>query len=145
MASTIKEGLHSKEIVSEQTRRSLQGEAKSKVVGFSADATKEDMLLQLDQFYKEDGGVTGDEMLAEAYKWKQGSQEEVTAFASRLDNQVRRANVCGTALLPDEGAIDKQLRVLFWEGLKGSMTKPIIERINVKVLQTNTQGVHISQ
>ena len=43
----------------------------------------------------EDGGVTGDEMLAEAYKWKQGAQEEVAAFASRLDNQVRKAKVRG--------------------------------------------------
>ena len=24
------------------------------------------------------------------------------------------------ALLPDEGAVDKQLKVLFWEGLKGT-------------------------
>lgn len=119
VASTIKEGLHSQEIVAEQMRRSLQGEAKSKVVGFAADISLEDMLLQLDQFYKEDGGVTGDEMLAEAYKWKQGAQEEVAAFASRLDNQVRKAKVRGTALLPDESAVDKQLRVLFWEGLKG--------------------------
>ena len=51
MASTIKEGLHSNEIVAEQMRRSLQGEAKSKVVGFGADTTMEDMLPQLDQFY----------------------------------------------------------------------------------------------
>ena len=119
VASTIKEGLYSNEIVAEQIRRSLQGEAKSKVVGFSVDTTMEDMLSQLDQFYMEDGGVTGDEMLAEAYKWKQGAQEEVAAFASRLDNEVRKAKVRGTALLPDEGAVDKQLRVLFWEGLKG--------------------------
>ena len=109
MASTIKEGLHSNEIVAEQIRRSLQGKAKRKVVGFSADTTMEDMLSQLDQFYMEDGWVTGDEMLAEAYKWKQGAQEEVAVFASRLDNQVRKAKVRGTALLPDEG----------WEGLKG--------------------------
>ena len=50
-------------IVAEQIR---QGEAKSKVVGFGADTTMEDMLSQLDQFYKEDGRVTGDQMLAEA-------------------------------------------------------------------------------
>ena len=48
-----------------------------------------------------------------------GAQEEVAAFASRLDNQVRKAKVRGTALLPDEGVVDKQLKVLFWEGLKG--------------------------
>ena len=79
----------------------------------------EDMLSQLDQFYMEDGGVTVDEMLAEAYKWKQGAQEEVAAFASWLDNQVRKAKVRGMVLLQDEGAVDKQLRVLFWGGLKG--------------------------
>ena len=36
-----------------------------------------------------------------------------------MDNQVRKAKVRGTALLPDEGTVDKHLRVLFWEGLKG--------------------------
>ena len=95
------------------------------------------MLLQLDQFYQEDGRVTGDEVLTEAYKWKQGTQEEVAAFASRLDNEVKRAKVSGTALLPDEGAVDKQLGLLFWEGLKGPIKyKAVIERINVKVLQS---------
>ena len=39
VASTIKEGLHSNEIVAELIRLSLQGEAKSKVVGFGADTT----------------------------------------------------------------------------------------------------------
>ena len=91
--STMKEGLHSNEIIAEQIRRSLQGEAKSKVVGFRLDTSLSDMLSQLDQFYKEDGGTTGDEMLAEAYKWKQAPHEEVAAFASRLDNQVRKAKV----------------------------------------------------
>ena len=51
MASTIKDVLHSNEILAEQIRRSLQGEAKSKVVGFGTDTTMEDMLPQLDQFY----------------------------------------------------------------------------------------------
>ena len=136
VASTIKEGLHSNEIVAELIRRSLQGEAKCKVVGFGAVTAMEDMLSQLDQFYMEDGKVTVDEMLAEAYKWKQGAQEEVAAFASRLENQFRKAKVCGTVLLPDEGAVNKQLRVLFWEELKGPIKdKAVIERINAKGLQ----------
>ena len=48
-----------------------------------------------------------------------GAQEEVATIASRLDNQVRKAKVRETALLPDEGAADKKLRVLFSEGLEG--------------------------
>lgn len=64
--STMVEGLHSTEIIAEQIRRSLQGEAKSKVVGFALETSRSDMLFQLDQLYKEDGGITGDEILAEA-------------------------------------------------------------------------------
>lgn len=111
--STIKEGLHSGEIIAKQIRRSLQGEAKSKVVGFGSETS---LSVMLSQFYKEDGGTTSDEMLAEAYKWKRALHEEVAAFASRLDNQVRKAKVRGTDLLPDESAVDKHLRVLFWDG-----------------------------
>ena len=51
---------------------------------------------------------------------KQGEREEVSAFASRLDNQLRKAKEKGTELLPDETALDRHRRLLFWEGLKPS-------------------------
>ena len=47
-----------------------------------------------------------------------GSNEEAAAFASRQDNQVRKAKAQGSDLFPDESAVDMHLKVLFWEGLK---------------------------
>lgn len=44
--------------------------------------------------------------------------EEVSAFSSRLDNQLRRAKEKGTELFPDDAALDCHFRLLFWEGLK---------------------------
>ena len=119
--SAIAEKIHSQEVISEQIRRSLQGEAKTKIVGFSSDSTPSEILARLDQFYGELGAATGDEVLASAYKMKQSDAEEVSAFASRLDNVVRKARSLGTELLPDESSVDKHLRLLFWEGLKESV------------------------
>ena len=51
----------------------------------------EDMLSQLDQIYMEDGGVTGDEMLAEAYKWiqepKKKLQHLLPGWTTKLEKQ----------------------------------------------------------
>ena len=52
---------------------------------------------------------------------EQGEREEVSAFVSRLDNQLRKAKEKGTELLPDDTALDRDLRLLFWEGLKLSI------------------------
>lgn len=52
---------------------------------------------------------------------KQGKHEEVSAFASWLDNQLRKAKEKGTELLPDDAALDQHLRLLFWEGPKPSI------------------------
>lgn len=38
-----------------------------------------------------------------------------------LDNQIRKAKNHGAELLPDEEAVDRQLRLLFWQGLKESV------------------------
>ena len=116
--STLRGGLYSDEVISEQIRRSLYGEAKTKVVGFGPEVSCDQVLLKLDQFYSDVGAVTGDELLTEAYAFKQKEKEEVAAFASRLDNHVRLAKHRGTELLPDEEAVERQLRMLFWAGLK---------------------------
>ena len=63
----------------------------------------------------------GDELLSRAYNFRQQESEEVSAFASRLDNQIRKAKNHGAELLPDEEAVDLHLRLLFWQGLKESM------------------------
>ena len=52
---------------------------------------------------------------------KQGEREEVSAYASRLDNQLRKAKEKETELLADDTALDWHLRLLFWEGLKPSI------------------------
>ncbi|KAK3732649.1 hypothetical protein QZH41_001445 [Actinostola sp. cb2023] len=72
----------------------------------------------LDQFYSDAESVTGDELLAEAYNLRQQDNEEVAAFASRLDNQVRLTKLRQCELLPDDNAVDKHLRILFWAGLR---------------------------
>ncbi len=119
--SAIKEGFHANEVISEQIRRSLQGEAKTKLIGLASGTTPGTILDVLNQFYSDVGATTGDEMLSAAYRMKQKEDEEVAAYASRLDNQIRKAKTHGTELLPDEQAIDKHLRLIFWEGLKDSV------------------------
>ena len=56
-----------------------------------------------------------------AYAMQQGELKEVSAFASRLDNQLRKAKEKGVELPPDDSALDRYLRLLFWEGLKSSI------------------------
>ena len=51
----------------------------------------------------------------------QQESKEVSAFASRLNNQIRRAQNHGAELLPDKDAVDRHLRLLFWQGLKESV------------------------
>ena len=115
--SSLKQGIYSNEIITEQVRKSLQGEAKNKIVGFGPEASLESILENLDQFYGDCGSVVGDELLSQAYKLRQGDKEEVSAFASRLDTQLRKAKGQGAELLQDESAMDRHLRLIFWEGL----------------------------
>ena len=117
--SAIQENLHSHEVIAEQIRKSLQGKAKTKIVGFGPGASVEEILEKLDQFYGDQGAAVGDELLSRVYNFRQQESEEVSAFASRLDNQIRQAKNHGAELLPDEEAVDRHLRLLFWQGLKG--------------------------
>ena len=80
--SAVSAGLHSEPVIVEQIRRSLQGEAKSKLVGFGSEASVSSILQSLDQLYSEEGAATGGEILTRAYTMKQGEREEVSAFAS---------------------------------------------------------------
>ena len=119
--SAISEGFHANEVISEQIRRSLQAEAKTKLIGLDSGTAPDAILKKLDQFYSDIDAATGDEILSAAYRMKQREDEEVAAYASRLDNHIRKAKTHGTELLPDELAVDKHLRLLFWEGLKDSV------------------------
>ena len=74
-------------------------------------------LEKLDRFYSDVGAATGDELLTEAYQLKQRETEEVAAFGWRLDNR-RISQRRGTELLPDDDAVERQLRMLFWGGIK---------------------------
>ena len=92
------------------------------MVGFGLETSVSSILQFLqDQFYSEEGAATGGEILTRSYAMKQGNREEVSAFASRLDNLLRRAKEKGTGLLPDDTALDRHLRLLFLEGLKPSI------------------------
>ena len=104
-------GLHSEAVIVEQIRRLLQGEAKSKIVGFGPEASASSFLESLDQFYNDKGAATEGKILTRAYAMKQEEFEEVSAFASRLDNQLRKAKEKGTELLPDDAALDRHLRL----------------------------------
>ena len=66
------------------------------MVGFGSEASVSSILPSVDQFYSEEGAATGGEILTGAYAMKQGEREEVSAFASRLDNQLRKAKEKGT-------------------------------------------------
>ena len=112
--SAIQGGLYTSQVIAEQIRRSLQGEAKTKLVGIGADSDPKMILEKLDQFYSDVGAKTGDEVLSEAYQFRQRENEEIAAFASRLDNHVRMARSRGTELLPDDDAVQRQLSMLFW-------------------------------
>ena len=63
--SAVSAGLHSEPVIVEQIRRSLQGEAKSKLVGFGSESSVFSILQSLDQFYSE-GVATGGEILTRA-------------------------------------------------------------------------------
>ncbi|CAB4012589.1 ATP-dependent DNA helicase PIF1 [Paramuricea clavata] len=119
--SVIKGAFYPDEVILEQIRRSLQGEAKAKIVGFGSETSCESILGKLNQFYSDVGAATGDKLLAEAYQMKQGENEEVAAFASRLDSCLRWAKRRGTEILPDDESVERQLRMLFWGGIKESI------------------------
>ena len=138
--SAVSARLHSEPVIVDQIRRSLQGEAKSKLVGFGSETSVSSILQSLDQFYSKEGAATGGEILTRAYAMKQGEREEVSAFASRLDNQLRKAKEKGTELLPDDTALDRHLRLLFWEGLKTS----IKDKVRHKKDECKTFGELIS-
>ena len=119
--SAIQENLHSREVIAKQICKSPQGEAKTKIVGFGPGTSVKKILEKLDQFYGDQGAAMGDELLSQAYNFRQHKGEEVSAFASRLDSQFRQAKNHGVELLPDEEAVDRHLRLLFWQGLKESV------------------------
>ena len=81
MNSAIQGGLYTSQVIAEQIRRSLQGEAKTKLVGIGADSDPRIILEKLDQFYSDVGAATGDEVLSEAYQIRQRENEEVAALA----------------------------------------------------------------
>lgn len=76
-------GLHLEVVIVKQIPRSLQGEAKSKMVGFGPGTSVSSILQSLDQFYSEEEAATGDEILTRTYAMKQKECKEVSAFTSQ--------------------------------------------------------------
>ena len=62
--SAISEGFHANEVISEQIRRSLQAEAKTKLIGLDSGTAPDAILKKLDQFYSDIDAATGDEILS---------------------------------------------------------------------------------
>ena len=114
--SAMKEGFHAEEVIAKQVRRSLQGEAKTKIDGLGPGSKLNEILERLDQFYSDSGTATWKELLTAAYAMKQ-KENEVSAYVSRLDNKLRMAKEKGTKLIPDEQSLEKHLKLLFFEGL----------------------------
>ena len=85
----------------------------SKLVGFGPGASVEEILEKFDQFYGDQGAAVRDELLSRAYNFRQQEREEVSAFPSCLDNQIRQAKNHGAELLPYEEAVDRHMRLLF--------------------------------
>ena len=83
--SAIQENLHSHKVIAEQIRKSLQVEAKTKIVGFGPGASVENILQQLDQFYGDQGAAVGHELLSGAYNFRQHESEEVSAWITKSD------------------------------------------------------------
>ena len=102
-------------------RKSLQGEAKTKIVRFGPGAYIEEILEKLDQFYGDQGAAVGDELLSQTYNFHQQESEEVSVFGSHLDNQICQSKNHGTELLPDNEAVSSHQRLLFWQELKESV------------------------
>lgn len=78
--SAIRGGLYTNQVIAEQIRRSLQGEAKTKLVGLGTESESQTILEELDQFYSDVGAATGDEILAEAYRSRHLLHGWITTF-----------------------------------------------------------------
>ena len=83
MESAMAAALHSERVIVEQIHRSLQGEAKSKMVGFGPEASVSSILQLLHQFCSEGGAATGGDSLTHVYAIKQEKLEEVSAFTAQ--------------------------------------------------------------
>lgn len=62
-----------------------------------------------------------DELLSPAYNFCQNKSKEVSVFASPLYNQIQQAKNHGAELIPNEEAVNRHPRLLFWQGLKESI------------------------
>ena len=69
--SVIQRNLLSHEVIAAQIRKSLQREVKTKIIGFGPRMSVERILGQLDQFYGDGGAAMGDELLSQAYSFRQ--------------------------------------------------------------------------
>ena len=76
--SAIQENLHLHEVIAEQIHKSLQGEAKTRIVGFGPGASVEEILEKFDQFYRNQSTAVGDELLS-----REQESQEVSTFGSR--------------------------------------------------------------
>ncbi|XP_052067824.1 uncharacterized protein LOC127707365 [Mytilus californianus] len=97
-------------------KRSLRGEAGMVAMRLDLDASVQEILQKLDSVY---GSVEKkEELLAEFYSARQGTDESVTTWSCRLESILGKAKERGLVQPKD---IDEMLRSMLWTGLRTSL------------------------
>lgn len=115
---TVRDGLYSKETVSEAIRRSLKGEAAKVCVRLGPKASIQEILNKLDGLY---GQVATEEaLLTRFYAMTQKDGEDVTSWSNRLENVIQEVYQKG---MISRGTMSQMLRSKLWTGLKDDRIK----------------------
>ncbi|VDI05353.1 Hypothetical predicted protein [Mytilus galloprovincialis] len=107
---------YDKDAVLNTVRRSLRGEAGMVAMRLDLDASVQEILQKLDSVY---GSVEKkEELLAEFYSARQGTDESVTTWSCRLESILGKSKERGLVQTKD---IDEMLRSMLWTGLRTSL------------------------
>ena len=103
---------YSAEALARLVRRSLRGEAGQLILHLGVEATVAQVVDKLEGFYGtvESGAV----LLQQLYSTKQGADESITAYSTRLQLAIDKAEQ--RRGIPPQNK-DETLRVIFWKGL----------------------------
>lgn len=109
------------EMLARLVRRSLRGEASQMIISLGPEATVEELVSKLEGFYGtvESGAV----LLQQVYSIKQGQNEPIATYSSRLQLLIDRAERRGGIT---SSAKDETCRVVFWRGLMDDAVKQAI-------------------
>ncbi|RUA06894.1 MAG: hypothetical protein DSY43_00980 [Gammaproteobacteria bacterium] len=116
----IKDGFYTRDLITQNVRRSLKGEAGKLVMHLGEDASFEAILRKLERVH----GVveSGAAILQRFYNSKQEADEGVAVYGCRLEDTISSAIDRG--IVAREQA-DEMLRSKFWSGLKDERVKNV--------------------